>query len=36
MAAANDRHITDQDHEGMAALLGNGDVTITISMEAQR
>ncbi|SEQ77342.1 hypothetical protein SAMN02910369_02387 [Lachnospiraceae bacterium NE2001] len=29
-------HITDQDNEGMAALLGNGDVTITISMEAQR
>lgn len=29
-------HITDQDHEGMAELLGNGDVTITIGMEAQR
>ena len=29
-------HITDQDNEGMAALLGNGDVIITISMEAQR
>ena len=29
-------HITDQDNEGMAALLGNGDVTITISMEARR
>ena len=29
-------HITDQDNEGMAAVLGNGDVTITISMEAQR
>jgi IMP dehydrogenase/GMP reductase len=29
-------HITDQDNEGMAALLGNGDVTITIGMEAQR
>ena len=24
-------HITDQDNEGMAALLGNGDVTITLS-----
>lgn len=29
-------HITDQDHEGMAELLSNGDVTITISMEAQQ
>ena len=26
-------HITDQDAAGMAELLGNGDVTITISME---
>ena len=26
-------HITDQDSEGMAQLLGNGDVTVTISME---
>lgn len=26
-------HITDQDAKGMAKLLGNGDVTITISME---
>lgn len=26
-------HITDQDASGMASLLGNGDVTITISME---
>ena len=26
-------HITDQDPAGMAALLGNGDVKITISME---
>ena len=26
-------HIADQDAAGMAALLGNGDVTITISME---
>ena len=26
-------HIEDQDSAGMAALLGNGDVTITISME---
>ncbi len=26
-------HITDQDAAGMAALLGNGNVTITISME---
>jgi hypothetical protein len=29
-------HITDQDNEGMAELLGNGDVTITISMEARQ
>ena len=29
-------HITDQDNEGIAELLGNGDVTITIGMEAQR
>ncbi|SDW60306.1 hypothetical protein SAMN05216391_11219 [Lachnospiraceae bacterium KHCPX20] len=29
-------HITDQDHEGMAELLSNGDVTITISMEARQ
>ena len=26
-------HITDQDASGMASLLGDGDVTITISME---
>ena len=26
-------HITDRDTSGMAALLGNGNVTITISME---
>ena len=26
-------HITDQDDAGMTELLGNGDVTITISME---
>ena len=26
-------HITDRDDAGMAALLGNGNVTITISME---
>jgi hypothetical protein len=26
-------HITDQDAAGMASLLGNGNVTITISME---
>ena len=26
-------HITDRDAAGMAALLGNGNVTITISME---
>lgn len=26
-------HITDQDAEGMAELLGNGDVNVTISME---
>ncbi|SDW60246.1 hypothetical protein SAMN05216391_11217 [Lachnospiraceae bacterium KHCPX20] len=26
-------HITDQDHEGMAELLSQGDVTITISVE---
>ena len=26
-------HITDQDAAGMSKLLGNGDVTITISME---
>lgn len=26
-------HITDQDNAGMTELLGNGDVTITISME---
>ena len=26
-------HITDQDAAGMAELLGNGDVAITISME---
>jgi len=26
-------HITDQDGSGMASLLSNGDVTITISME---
>jgi len=26
-------HITDQDTAGMAELLGNGDVSITISME---
>ena len=26
-------HITDQDAAGMTELLGNGDVTITISME---
>ena len=26
-------HITDQDAAGMAALLGSGNVTITISME---
>ena len=26
-------HITDQDAEGMTGLLGNGDVTISISME---
>ena len=26
-------HITDQDEEGMTQLLGNGDVTITVSME---
>ena len=26
-------HITDRDPAGMAALLGNGDVKITISME---
>ena len=25
-------HITDQDSEGMAHLLGNGDVTVTISI----
>lgn len=25
-------HITDQDSEGMAQLLGNGDVTVTISI----
>lgn len=29
-------HITDQDNEGMAELLSNGDVTVTISMEAQQ
>ena len=29
-------HITDQDNEGMAELLGNGDVTITISMEPRQ
>ena len=29
-------HITDQDAEGMAALLGNGDVTVTISAEKGR
>ena len=27
-------HITDQDAAGMAELLGNGDVIVTISMEA--
>jgi hypothetical protein len=26
-------HITDQDTTGMKKLLGNGDVTITVSME---
>ena len=26
-------HITDQDAAGMTDLLGNGDVTVTISME---
>lgn len=26
-------HITDQDAAGMVELLGNGDLTITISME---
>ena len=26
-------HITDQDSEGMAELLGSKDVTVTISME---
>lgn len=29
-------HITDQDEESMAQLLGNGDVTITISMEDKK
>ena len=29
-------HITDQDEGGMAQLLGNGDVTITISMEDKK
>ena len=29
-------HITDPDHEGMTELLSNGDVTITISMEAKQ
>ena len=29
-------HITDQDNEGMAELLGNEDVTTTISMEARQ
>ena len=28
-------HITDQDEEGMTQLLGNGDVTVTVSMEAE-
>ena len=29
-------HITDQDEEGMTQLLGNGDVTITVSMEDKK
>jgi hypothetical protein len=29
-------HITDQDNEGMTELLGNGNVTVTISMEVQQ
>ena len=29
-------HIIDQDPKGMARLLGNGDVTITISLEEIR
>ncbi len=29
-------HITDQDTEGMTKLLGNGDVTITISMDKEK
>ncbi len=29
-------HITDQDTAGMTKLLGNGDVTITISMDKEK
>ena len=29
-------HITDQNETGMEQLLGNGDVTLTISMEADK